>query len=306
MTLLLFAGGVTTSIQAGMAFLDWPLSNGSLNPEGWTHAADQLAEHSHRLLGMKMGLLSIALAVFCGIFESRKIVRRLALALVGIIIFQGVLGGMRVLLDQQNLHTETNVIAHIFVILHACGAQITLCTMVTLVILLSRGWIEGEAVAEGPAVISLRRWAKFAVVALLGQLLLGAMVRHLKAALIFGDHFPLLTGDITGWESFFPARITLHALVHYLHRVWAVIVVVIVFRFITKAWSIPKIRRDHGFWIGLLSVLLVLQVALGAMVVWTIRNPHAATVHTLCGASILAITWGLTVRVHRRNKEAGA
>ena len=28
--ILLFAGGFTTSIQAGMAFLDWPLSNGSI------------------------------------------------------------------------------------------------------------------------------------------------------------------------------------------------------------------------------------------------------------------------------------
>ena len=33
--LVLQAGGFTTSIQAGMAFLDWPLSNGSVNPPGW-------------------------------------------------------------------------------------------------------------------------------------------------------------------------------------------------------------------------------------------------------------------------------
>jgi cytochrome c oxidase assembly protein subunit 15 len=31
-TMLLYAGGMTTSIKAGMAFLDWPLSNGSVNP----------------------------------------------------------------------------------------------------------------------------------------------------------------------------------------------------------------------------------------------------------------------------------
>ncbi|MCH2613804.1 MAG: hypothetical protein MKZ70_03805, partial [Opitutales bacterium] len=58
---LLYAGGFTTSIRAGMAFLDWPLSNGSINPEGWLENEDMMAEHSHRLLGAVMGLLSIGL-----------------------------------------------------------------------------------------------------------------------------------------------------------------------------------------------------------------------------------------------------
>ena len=32
---LVTLGAFTTSIGAGMAFPDWPLSNGSINPEGW-------------------------------------------------------------------------------------------------------------------------------------------------------------------------------------------------------------------------------------------------------------------------------
>ena len=56
-TFLLFAGGYTTSTQAGMAFKTWPLSNGSLNPEGWTEDPAMRAEHSHRLLGATVGLL---------------------------------------------------------------------------------------------------------------------------------------------------------------------------------------------------------------------------------------------------------
>ena len=53
-TVLLYAGGMTTSIKAGMAFLDWPLSNGSVNPAGWLTESDKMAENSHRLLGMKI------------------------------------------------------------------------------------------------------------------------------------------------------------------------------------------------------------------------------------------------------------
>ena len=43
--IVLQAGGFTTSINAGMAFLDWPLSNGSVNPKGWLTESDKFAEH---------------------------------------------------------------------------------------------------------------------------------------------------------------------------------------------------------------------------------------------------------------------
>ena len=69
-TVLLYAGGMTTSIKAGMAFLDWPLSNGSVNPEGWLTESDKMAEHSHRLLGMKIGLLSIGLLIWTYVRED--------------------------------------------------------------------------------------------------------------------------------------------------------------------------------------------------------------------------------------------
>jgi len=141
MTLLLFVGGVTTSIEAGMAFLDWPLSNGSLNPEGWTQQPDQLAEHSHRLIGMKMGLLSLVIALLCWMFEGRKRVRLLAYSLVLLIVLQGVVGGLRVLFDQQNIESPTNAIAQVFLVTHAIGAQVTLCLLVTLTLVLSKSWI---------------------------------------------------------------------------------------------------------------------------------------------------------------------
>ena len=44
--LLLAVGGIVTSRDAGMVFPDWPLSLGSVNPEGWLHDADMLSvEH---------------------------------------------------------------------------------------------------------------------------------------------------------------------------------------------------------------------------------------------------------------------
>ena len=57
---LLFTGGHTTTAGAGMAFPDWPLSNGSLNPTGWLTNFFMFLEHSHRLTA---GLVAAMVAV---------------------------------------------------------------------------------------------------------------------------------------------------------------------------------------------------------------------------------------------------
>ena len=52
---LVTLGAFTTTINAGMAFADWPLSNGSVNPNGWLTNISMFAEHSHRLSATTMG-----------------------------------------------------------------------------------------------------------------------------------------------------------------------------------------------------------------------------------------------------------
>lgn len=53
---LIFVGGLVTSWQAGMAVPDWPLSFGSLNPDGWWANFPVRLEHGHRLLAALVGL----------------------------------------------------------------------------------------------------------------------------------------------------------------------------------------------------------------------------------------------------------
>lgn len=55
--LLIMIGGHTTTAGAGMAFPDWPLSHGSLNPDGWWENFMQRLEHGHRLMAETVGLL---------------------------------------------------------------------------------------------------------------------------------------------------------------------------------------------------------------------------------------------------------
>lgn len=54
---LIFIGGLVTSHHAGMAVPDWPLSYGSLNPDGWWNQLPVRLEHGHRLFAMFVGLL---------------------------------------------------------------------------------------------------------------------------------------------------------------------------------------------------------------------------------------------------------
>ncbi|MEM9226879.1 MAG: COX15/CtaA family protein [Verrucomicrobiota bacterium] len=288
-TLLLYAGAYTTSIQAGMAFLDWPLSNSSINPEGWLQDEDMRAEHSHRLLGMKLGLLAIALVVWTQLREARQGVRWLAFGLLGMIIFQGLLGGMRVLFDQLNTGADHNLVAQTFAVLHAMGAQITVCLLAALAVVSSRFWITCSK-TDYP---QLNRWGTIAVGVLFLQILLGAVMRHAGAGLAI-QTFPLTeTGGLLprGWE--FPIA------VHWLHRLGALIATFVLLGFCTGALRQCGWRSLTGIWASVVLALLVIQIFLGAATIWTHKNPVMASNHMVVGAFLLASTWTLMMLVRR-------
>lgn len=292
-TLLLFAGGFTTSIKAGMAFLDWPLSNGSLNPDGWTVESDKMAEHSHRLLGMKIGLLSIGLFIWAHYREARSSVRTLTRVLVLMVVLQGVLGGARVRFDQLNIMSDNNLIAQTFAVSHACGAEIVLGLLVAITILSSRHWIEKQAGLTEVVPTAIRRLGIFACGGIFIQILIGAVMRHAGAGLAI-PRFPL-----ANQHSLLPDYWNFAVGIHFAHRVGAVIVTVLLMLFLCKLWGHNATRKALGWGALLLVFLLSLQIYLGALTIWTAKNPHVATTHMLLGAFLLATTWGLTLLSHR-------
>src|SRR3954469_23499333 len=128
---LIFMGGLVTSHQAGMSVPDWPNSYGYnmflFPPRLWVGGI--LYEHTHRLMGTVVGMLSIVLAIAAWKFESRRWARRLAYAVLGAVIFQGILGGLRVVLVKLDL-----------AIVHACFAQAFFCLAALVAIVTSRWW----------------------------------------------------------------------------------------------------------------------------------------------------------------------
>jgi cytochrome c oxidase assembly protein subunit 15 len=176
---LVTLGAFTTSIGAGMAFPDWPLSNGSINPEGWLEDVSMFAEHSHRLSGMMMGLITIGLAVWISRVEERRWVRHLAWWALGIVIFQGLIGGNRVLLDRLHVPGFQMSLGQMLRVPHGVLAQLYACLLIGIAVACSRSWIE-RPLAIGDRV---RRVGLVCCALLVLQLIIATTMRHNGAGL---------------------------------------------------------------------------------------------------------------------------
>src|ERR1043165_8488370 len=134
---LIWVGGLVTTTDAGMAVPDWPNTYGYnlfLYPwQSWLAGPwDLFVEHGHRLLAASVGLLTIGLLVVLLKAEPRRWLRGLGFAALGLVIFQGVLGGMRVRLDERTL-----------AMLHGMTGPLFFSLAVALAIFTSRTWSQG-------------------------------------------------------------------------------------------------------------------------------------------------------------------
>jgi cytochrome c oxidase assembly protein subunit 15 len=291
---LIFIGGHTTTSGAGMAFPDWPLSHGSLNPDGWWTNLMMRLEHGHRLTAILVAELVAVL--FIWVARVRRSVPNAAFwlalwALVGVLA-QAVLGGLRVVLDPQGIAASSAEIATTFRVLHGCFAQVELCLVVALAAVLSPHWSQITAPA-GAGKIARLGWITAGVVFL--QLIVGATMRHLGAGLAIPT-FPL-TPD----RGFMPKVHNAFVDLNFTHtRVGAFVVLIFV------AWLTTRVRRLAA---GeprlirpalLLDGLLVAQLGLGMLVIWNLRPPILTTLHVVNGAAILATIVLLSVRASRK------
>jgi heme A synthase len=159
---------------------------------------------------------------------------------------------------------------------HACLAQAFFCLVIYLCVALSVGRTERSAAARN-------RLPAAAFACIFVQLIIGSVMRHTQSGLAIPT-FPLVFGGLWPTEWSFPVAI------HYLHRVWAG--VVLVFVIITLA-SMQR-HRCHGSamtaaW--LMAVLTVVQLTLGAAVILGHRAVIPTCAHVIVGALLLACSF---------------
>src|SRR5439155_26119099 len=87
---LILAGSLVTSHDAGLSVPDWPTSYGwnmfTFPPSMWV--ANILYEHGHRLIASTVGVLTIVLVVWLWIAEPRRWVRWIGATALAAVIAQ--------------------------------------------------------------------------------------------------------------------------------------------------------------------------------------------------------------------------
>jgi len=193
--LLIVAGGLVTSHEAGLAVVDWPNSYGYnifLYPLS-RMTGGIYYEHAHRLAGALVGLTTLVLAVHLQRVERRAWVKRLGWVALAVVILQGLLGGLRVT-GHLTLSTDPGAVAPsiALAVVHGTLAQLFFCMMVSLAVLTSTGWLVSPAPrADGRAAVD-RAFTTLLVPVLVVQLVLGAVQRHLAQMLMVHIAFAMV------------------------------------------------------------------------------------------------------------------
>ncbi len=301
---LIVAGGMVTSTGSGLAVPDWPTTYGenmfTYPPSKWVGGI--FYEHGHRLIASTVGMLTIGLAVWLQVVESRRWLRRLGWIALAAVILQGLLGGLTVLLK---LPTAVSVF-------HACLAQAFFCIVVSIAVLTSPAWAMRSRISVSTNSPVLRYLSLLSVAVVFIQLLLGALMRHTGSGLAVPD-FPLAYGQVVpdldpvaietyntqrAFDFLLPEVTAGQILIHMLHRLGAVLVTAAI---IAACAAVIRRHRDLR---GLRRpaivalVLLVCQLGLGAATVWLGRPPLAATAHVAVGAATLGCCWMMTLNAY--------
>jgi len=241
-----------------------------------------LFEHGHRLVAAFVGLLTVTLMVLLTQWEPRLWVRWLARVAVLAVLLQGTLGGVTVLFRLPLAVSVT----------HACLAQAFLGLVVTLAVCTAPRWQArpaGGVEQQQPAL-----WVLATITAgmVYLQLILGALMRHMGAGLAIPD-FPLAFGRLV------PPLEAPAVVVHFVHRLWALAVTLCVGWMMARILSRYRAERRLLRPALLLVGLVLLQLLLGVLIIWTRCAVLPMTAHVAVGAAVLATSVVIALRAAR-------
>lgn len=265
--ILIVAGALVTSNDAGLSVPDWPTSFGTFRMPRMVGGVK--FEHGHRMVAGTVVIFTLILAVWLWRSEPRRWLRRLGGIAVLTIIAQAVLGGITVLFF---LPVDVSVA-------HACLAQAFFCIMVSLALFTQPDWRWDEPKLKECSALSLRRLATVTTALIFLQLMLGAAFRHHGFGII-----PHIVGA---------GLVTIAVL-------WMLVRVLSEFR------AERQLTRPIGLLTGLLLAQVVLGIG-SYWEIWTNQNAPqplppvvlVTTTHVAVGALVLAASLALTYQSYR-------
>jgi cytochrome c oxidase assembly protein subunit 15 len=263
---LILIGGLVTNTGAALAVPDWPTTFGyNMFLFPWSKMVGGiLFEHSHRLLGAAVGVLTIALAASLWIGERRRWLRWLGVAALIAVILQGVLGGLRVLLAEGGI-----------AIVHGSLAQAFFALAVCLALFTSPSW--ATAPAKTAAALLLRRLSLLTTGVAYLQVVFGAFLTHFGAR---------LDGHLAGAAAL------------------AALIPLLFVRVLRATGDRPELVRPARALLGLLLLQLLLGFgAYAGRFTDLVLPPYfglaIAVIHRLTGGLLLAASLVLTLRCHQ-------
>ncbi len=278
---VLVVGGLVTGHEAGLAVVDWPNSFGH---NMFLYPLSQMTggifyEHAHRLFGSFVGLTTLVLTIHLNMTDRRRWLRMLAVAALVGVISQGILGGLRVT-GHFTTSQSPDVVSPsiVLAIVHAVFGQVVFGLLVSIAVFTSTGWRRRTAGLVRESARTDRLATSALVVALVGQLILGAVQRHTAGALV-------------------------------VHILMATVVTALAVFVGMRAWGmkrVPVLQRLGPKLLGLVSFQLMLGV--GALAVTSMPGSEdgpwlgdviVTTMHQATGAALLALTVMVVIWTHR-------
>ena len=252
------------------------------------------------------GVVLLVGAIWARNSPAAKPLPRLGWWAFGLVQLQGLLGGLRVILDAQVIAGMK--LGTAFGIFHACLGQAFFVLLCAIALLTGKWWVTnesrrppgGKAILPFGALGASGRWLLVLTTLLVFlQLMIGATMRHQHAGLAIPD-FPLTYGrlwpamDADSVAGYNARRIETTAAnpitatqvgLQMAHRLLALMILVCVS---TVAWRTRRthqgigvrLRRLASLWLG----LILLQIVLGAWTIWSDKAADVATAHVLVGA----------------------
>ena len=264
------AGALVTSNDAGLSVPDWPTSFGYLVKV--PHFVGGVRyEWSHRMVAGTLVSLTLAIAIWTLLVERRRWLRWLAVGAFCTVICQAILGGLTVLFFQPPAVSTA----------HATVAQTFFCIAVAIGLFTGRKWVEEQPRVEfdyrRPSLFTLTLLSIFVLYV---QLILGGMFRH---------------HGMSWWPH------VLNAVVVSFVLAWTVV------RALSVYSQIEAVRRPAIVMLSLLITQLCLGfAAFLTRVAWgrDATQPELPMVvstvaHVLVGALLLATTVILSIQVWR-------
>jgi heme A synthase len=270
--LLLLVGGIVHGTGSSLACPDWPLCFGQFFP---TMEGNVLVEHGHRLFASAVGLCTIALCISALRDGKRAHARVPALAIFALllVIFQGVLGGLTVIYRLPTLISWA----------HLCTSMLFFATVITVAVLTRHVASGGLRFHRDDVPRGVYALLLVTTVLCYVQLALGGLVRHTGGGLACLD-IPLCRG------SLLPLGEHPTVIIHAVHRLNGLLFALSLF--ITAPRLRHFLRREtdapRRALLLALPLLMLVQIGLGILSVWSYLGLFYVTAHLGVGA----LLWG--------------